>query len=194
MSPRKEARSVALVRFDRVDLGLVSEMASVLGESYPFLRFLVLSEALDLPNARTRRVATLQYRAEDFTPALEKSQGLVGSDLEVGLTAVDLYVPDLNFVFGLASPIQGVAIVSTHRLEASFYGLPTNRSLLLRRALIESAHELGHLLGLGHCRDRRCVMFFSNSILDTDAKGYAMCPRCRIPADAQGRQTGTEPG
>jgi len=169
-------------------------MASVLGESYPFLRFLVLSEALDLPNARTRRVATLQYRAEDFTPALEKSQGLVGSDLEVGLTAVDLYVPDLNFVFGLASPIQGVAIVSTHRLEASFYGLPTNRSLLLRRALIESAHELGHLLGLGHCRDRRCVMFFSNSILDTDAKGYAMCPRCRIPADAQGRQTGTEPG
>jgi len=169
-------------------------MASVLGESYPFLRFLVLSEALDLPNARTRRVANLQYRAEDFTPALEKSQGLAGSDLEVGLTAVDLYVPDLNFVFGLASPIQGVAIVSTHRLEASFYGLPTNRSLLLRRALIESAHELGHLLGLGHCRDRRCVMFFSNSILDTDAKGYAMCPRCRIPADAQGRQTGTEPG
>jgi archaemetzincin len=167
-------------------------MGSVLGESYPFLRFIVLSEAVDLPNARIRRATKVQYRAEDFIPALGEYQDLAGSDTAVGLTAVDLYVPDLNFVFGLASPRQSVAIISTHRLEAPFYGLPAERSLLLRRVVIEAAHELGHLLCLGHCRDRRCVMFFSNSILDTDAKGCAMCPRCRALADPRCKQTGTE--
>jgi len=185
LRPRKEARSVGLARFDRVDLDLVSEMASVLGESYPCFRFLVLSQALDLPNARTRLLTMVQYRAEDFIPVLRKSLDLAGSDIIVGLTAVDLYVPDLNFVFGLASPGQGAAIVSTHRLEAPFYGLPADRPMLLRRGVTEAAHELGHLLGLGHCRDRRCVMFFSNWILDTDAKGYAMCSRCYALADSR---------
>lgn len=185
MRPRKEARSVALASFDRVDLDLVSEMASVLGESYPSFRFLVMPRALNSPNARTRLAAMIQYRAEDFIPVLRKSLDLAGSDMVVGLTGVDLYVPDLNFVFGLASPEQGAAIVSTHRLQVAFYGRPPDRSMLLRRAVTEATHELGHLLGLGHCGDRRCVMFFSNSILDTDAKGYAMCRRCYALADSQ---------
>ncbi|MBI5166254.1 MAG: hypothetical protein HY998_00750 [candidate division NC10 bacterium] len=33
--------------------------------------------------------------------------------------------------------------------------------------------------GLDHCRDFRCVMFFSNSLLDTDRKGPGFCPRCQ---------------
>jgi len=185
LRPSKETRSVALARFDRVDLDLVREIASVLGQSYPSFRFLVMPRALDLPNARTRLAAIIQYRAEDFIPVLRKSLDLAGSDMIVGLTGVDLYVPDLNFVFGLASPGRGAAIVSTHRLQAAFYGRPPDQSMLLRRAVTEATHELGHLLALGHCEDRRCVMYFSNSILDTDAKGYAMCPRCYALADSQ---------
>jgi archaemetzincin len=49
---------------------------------------------------------------------------------------------------------------------------------LLRRTLIEAVHELGHLQGLGHCPDRRCVMHFSNCLLDTDRKQPDFCSRC----------------
>ncbi|NAZ33257.1 MAG: hypothetical protein GU356_03035 [Pyrobaculum sp.] len=37
----------------------------------------------------------------------------------------------------------------------------------------------GHLYGLGHCPDVRCVMHFSNGLLDTDRKTAYFCERCR---------------
>jgi archaemetzincin len=42
----------------------------------------------------------------------------------------------------------------------------------------EAVHELGHTLGMEHCPDRSCVMYFSNSLADTDRKGEAYCSRC----------------
>ncbi len=63
--------------------------------------------------------------------------------------------------------------------SAGFYGLPSNPQLFKERALKEAIHELGHLLGLGHCPNPACVMFFSNSLGDTDRKGPGLCPECR---------------
>jgi len=42
----------------------------------------------------------------------------------------------------------------------------------------EAVHEVGHTLGLAHCTNSSCVMFFSNSILDTDRKKSAFCEKC----------------
>nr|WP_243666411.1 matrixin family metalloprotease [Vulcanisaeta sp. JCM 16159] len=44
--------------------------------------------------------------------------------------------------------------------------------------LKEVLHELGHSFGLDHCADPRCVMYFSNTIEDTDRKGPGYCQRC----------------
>ncbi len=52
-------------------------------------------------------------------------------------------------------------------------------SYSLERVVKEAIHELGHTYGLGHCRDARCIMYFSNSLLDTDRKGAAFCVNCR---------------
>jgi len=92
------------------------------------------------------------------------------------ITGRDLYAADLNFVFGLAW--RGVSIVSDHRLRPEFYGHPPDRDLYLSRVVKEAVHEVGHLHGLTHCVDRRCVMAFSNSILDTDYKMHKPCRRC----------------
>ena len=93
------------------------------------------------------------------------------------ITVKDLYAADLNYIFGLAW--GGIAIVSTHRLAQEFYGLEPDRGLFVERLIKEAVHELGHLHGLTHCSDRRCVMAFSNWIGDTDYKSYRLCHRCR---------------
>ena len=51
---------------------------------------------------------------------------------------------------------------------------------LRRRVLVETVHELGHLLGLSHCADQRCAMYLSLSRpSDADWKGPGLCGACR---------------
>ena len=96
-----------------------------------------------------------------------------------GIADVDLYVPRLNFVFGEADAVSGIAIVSLLRLRQEYYGLAPDEALLLERATKEIVHELGHTFGLGHCPNGKCVMHFSNSLADTDLKGSGFCSDCR---------------
>ena len=95
----------------------------------------------------------------------------------LGIVDHDLYVPELNFVFGEAS--QRVAVISLTRLRQEFYNLPQDQPLFHKRALTEAVHELGHTYGLGHCGNPLCVMFFSNSLIDTDRKGSEFCLKCK---------------
>jgi archaemetzincin len=97
----------------------------------------------------------------------------------LAVVGVDLYAPGLTFVFGEADPAGRRAIFSLERLRPEHAGEPADRELLLGRSLKEAVHEIGHTLGLGHCRDRFCVMRFSNSLSDTDLKRDAFCDRCR---------------
>ena len=101
----------------------------------------------------------------------------------LGIVDHDLYVPELNFVFGEAS--QRVAVISLTRLRQEFYSLPQDQSLFYRRALTEAVHELAHTYGLVHCGNPRCVMFFSNSLIDTDRKGSEFCPKCKSNLNLQ---------
>ena len=90
----------------------------------------------------------------------------------VGLTGADLYVPRLNFVFGLALRREGLAIVSWHRLRGE-------GGVLVARLAKEMIHEIGHLEGLEHCNNRSCVMWFSNTLRETDSKGPDFCTECK---------------
>jgi archaemetzincin len=44
------------------------------------------------------------------------------SERVLRLVDLDLYVPDLNFVFGLADPPGRRAVIALPRLRQSFYG------------------------------------------------------------------------
>ena len=115
------------------------------------------------------------------TKILEWMKNIPVMDTRIlGIVDLDLYVPELNFVFGEADVARGVSVISLVRLRQEFYGLPKNEKLFLERALKEAVHELGHTYRLGHCGDTRCIMHFSNSLRDTDIKGPDFCSRCKL--------------
>ena len=101
-----------------------------------------------------------------------RADALLGMALSVraqrvlAVTDVDLYAQDLNFVFGVAQPSGDACVISLFRLN-----LDADEERFRGRALKEAMHELGYTFGLGHCADPGCVMWFSNTLGETDRKG-----------------------
>ncbi|MBZ5619777.1 MAG: archaemetzincin [Acidobacteriia bacterium] len=116
------------------------------------------------------------------TAIIQRLERVADSDARVlGVTACDLYVPVLTFVFGEAQLDGNCAVVSGARLKDEFYGLPPSENLFRERLIKEAAHELGHTFGLRHCADWRCVMASSHAVERLDVKGAEFCRACRKP-------------
>jgi archaemetzincin len=98
----------------------------------------------------------------------------------LGVTAGDLYIPILTFVFGEAQVNGKAAIISLCRPRGDADGTSTPRPLLLDRLVKLSLHELGHTFGLGHCREEGCLMRFSSNLEKLDRTVIALCDYCRI--------------
>jgi archaemetzincin len=97
----------------------------------------------------------------------------------LGLTAVDLYIPILTFVFGEAQMGGPCALASAYRLRQEAYGMASDPEILRERVLKEAIHELGHTLELTHCEDYRCAMASSHSVERIDLKEGNLCGLCR---------------
>ena len=107
-----------------------------------------------------------QQRQQYYSTAiLQRLERVADPDARVlGVTACDLFVPVLTFVFGEAQLDGNCAVVSGARLREEFYGMPPREDLLRERLIKEAAHELGHTFGLRHCADWRCVMASSHAV------------------------------
>ena len=140
----------------------------------PFGRDVVLAPRMPIPDSayHPRRRQFLSTALLDGLARLRRP----GWERLLGVADVDLFVPDLNFVFGEADPRRGVAVLSVIRLRSGLHEGEDRDRVFERRAAIEAIHELGHTYGLGHCRDPHCVMWFSNTLAETDRKGTAFCP------------------
>ena len=119
-----------------------------------------------------------QYHSSEILQAM---QGYVETDSwrVLGVTAVDLYIPILTFVFGEAQMGGPCALVSAHRLRQEFYGLPADSETLHQRLLKEAVHEIGHTLDLTHCEDYQCAMAPSHAVEWIDLKDSLLCSSCQ---------------
>ncbi len=129
-----------------------------------------------------------QYDAERLLENLGKSGGMhIDHAIPcIGITEEDIYFDGLNFVFALEDVVEGVGIVSLHRLREEFYGLAPDFGKLVERAVKEILHVLGHLFGLEHCKNPSCIMAFSPSVSDIDKKELAFCKSCQFKLAAMG--------
>ncbi len=140
----------------------------------------VTTELIDEPLTRSFRSQRRQYDAGVFLKELAPAVASE-ADKAVFITRDDLFGSHFPFVFGMAKGKS--CIVSLARLDPRFYGPisspATANALFKERIAKEVVHELGHTFGLGHCRNRKCVMAFSRSLEGVDAKGKSFCKRCK---------------
>ncbi len=112
-----------------------------------------------------------QYHA---TSIIRRLSSLGGQAVPVvGILDGDLFLPDAPYVIGDADRDAGASVFSLSRLSHA------DPEKVRRRTQVETVHGAGHLLGLSHCSDFRCAMFFSRDAADADRKGDGLCTSCR---------------
>lgn len=99
-----------------------------------------------------------------------------GVRLRLGVTELDICTPILTFVFGESQLGGTSAVISLHRLAGA------GREKKYERAAKIAVHEVGHILGLGHCWDIRCLMHFSRNIEQLDQLPLLFCQACEFEA------------
>jgi archaemetzincin len=129
--------------------------------------------AVDLPRIPDRE----QVDADRLLEAVEVRARTPGW-VRVGVTALDIGNPIFTFFFGRARHHGRAAIVSLARLSPRFYGMEEDPELTIRRATMEVLHELGHVAGLLHCKDYRCIMRFVPNVEGIDNRGTRPCVDC----------------
>ena len=169
---------IGVLPIGKADAAVMLWLEGELAEVFPETTCVVINESLPLRDGTFDKKRN-QYQSHavlgDVQSYAFRNSGL---NRVLGVADVDIFVPELNFVFGEATCAGKAALISLWRLKPEFYGDASNKALFLDRALKEAVHELGHTLGLMHCSRSSCVMHFSNSISDTDIKHSLFCDRC----------------
>jgi archaemetzincin len=173
--------TVGILPIGDVDRSVLVHVGEGLPRVFPDVKCHIVEETLPLPkNALDRKRE--QYRSNQMLVAVQSYATKKELTRILGVLDVDVFVPELNFVFGEAAFPGKSALISLWRLKPEFYGESADKNLLLERSLKEAVHEIGHTLGLRHCPRFSCVMHFSNSIFDTDRKQSLFCDGCYLQA------------
>jgi archaemetzincin len=183
---------IEILRIGQVDSYVIGRIQENLNMILPETTTMLAAETLPVPEEAFAK-ARKQYRSDIILSIVhnhaEKEKTL---DRILGIVDIDIFVPDLSFVFGEAECPGKAALISLWRLRPEFYGNASNMELFIERGTKEAVHELGHTLSLKHCPNPFCVMYFSNSIFETDRKQSLFCNKCHMKVETIKPRLGRE--
>lgn len=166
---------VMLVPIGKVDPAPIERLRPALEEIYR--RPTAIHKALPVP-----KYAFNPTRGQFHSAAiLKRVEALYDNkwDCAIGFTDVDLFVPEVPFIFGEADRSTRSAIISLTRLMPESGPTDNRNELAHKRLVSEAIHQLGLIRGLAHCPNNRCVMFYAATAQDIDKRGSSMCANCR---------------
>jgi archaemetzincin len=176
--------TIGILPIGQIDSTILERVQENLNTIFPKTTTALIAEILQIP-AEAFDENRNQYRSDII---LNKVRFVAGkeetSERVLGIADIDIFAPPLSFVFGEAERPGKSALISLYRLRPEFYKQKTNTELFLERTTKEAVHELGHTFGLAHCSNPYCVMYFSNSIFDTDRKQSLFCSKCYLKLEA----------
>ena len=185
-SPGDEKR-VAIQPYQSFDHALIDTLQKSIQDSYGFLA--IVMPTIPLPKKAYVNIKSPRYRADTLI-AMLKNQQPDTIDFTIGLTQADISTtktdsngetlkPAFKYqdwgIFGLGYRPGPSCIVSAYRLKTS------QRSQFIARLKKVCNHELGHNLGLPHCKhNQNCVMRdAAESIKTIDQVGTQLCNHCK---------------
>jgi archaemetzincin len=172
---------ISIVPINALDHQLLTRLALCLEER--FLANCVVRSPLAIPKTALNSVRKQLFFGSLAAKLASANEGR--DAIVLGVTEFDLYKTSHHFIFGGSSESHHCAVVSLHRLRPEFYGEPVDENHLFQRLLKEAVHEIGHSMGLKHCYNARCPMYYSNSVFDTDNKYSNFCESCEKRSRAQ---------
>ena len=184
---------IGILSIGKTDSHVISRIQENLNMAFPKSKCTLIPETLPIPEEsfnKTRKQHRSNFLLGKIRNYAEKEKTL---NRVLGIVNIDIFVPRLNFVFGEAECPGKAALISLYRLKPEFYGEPPNMDLFVERSTKEAVHELGHTLGLRHCLNPFCVMYFSNSIFETDRKQSLFCNKCHLKTEKAMSRLGRQP-
>ncbi len=175
MNDKKPERVIYLTPFGNIEERVLSYLKNSL--EIKFGRHIEITKDAEVPYAAFNPLRN-QFNASILLERLAERK-TSEKDILLAISDIDLYCEGLNFIFGQADLYSRICVVSLYRLRPEFYISKSDKNIFLERTLKEAVHELGHILGLNHCKDLKCVMAFSNSLADTDTKESSFCDNCK---------------
>lgn len=181
-------KSIAIQPFGNVEQSLIDSLQTTIETVYNFESVYIL-KSKDLPEAAFINIKSPRYRADSIIKFLkqEKPDTL---DFIMGITTKDIsttkrdntgnvLIPKHKYedwgIFGLGYRPGPTCLISTYRIKSA-----NNRKFIDRIQKI-CMHEIGHNLGLKHCKvGEKCVMRDAAETIKTvDNVDLKLCATCQ---------------